>query len=123
MALKGKRILVVDDNLINLDIASETLLTSGALVDSAASGEEALTYLAKAQYDLVLLDLTMPGIDGMTVGRSIRASENNGKAAVLVFTASDAGDAKAAVKELNAQGVIYKPVDVDDLLNTVGKHA
>ena len=120
--LKGKKILVVDDNLINLDVAAETLLSSGADVDSAPGGEEALTFLASTKYDLVLLDLTMPGVDGMDVGRAIRSSQNNGTTAILVFTASDVGDAKRAVKELNAQGLVCKPVDVDDLLKSVSKH-
>lgn len=122
-ALKGKRILVVDDNPINLDIASETLLSSGAEVDIAAGGEEALKYLEHTKYDLVLLDLTMPGVDGLTVGRAIRSSQINGETVVLLFTASDVSDAKRAVKEINAQGVVSKPVDVDDLLKRVSKYA
>ena len=122
-ALKGKRILVVDDNPINLDIASETLLSSGAEVDIAAGGEEALKYLENTKYDLVLLDLTMPGIDGLTVGRAIRSSQINGETVVLLFTASDAGDAKRAVNEINAQGIVSKPVDIDVLLKNVSKYA
>lgn len=121
--MKGKRILVVDDNAINLDIASETLLSSGAEVDIAAGGEEALKYLENTKYDLVLLDLTMPGIDGLTVGRAIRSSQINGETVVLLFTASDAGDAKRAVNEINAQGIVSKPVDIDDLLKNVSKYA
>jgi CheY-like chemotaxis protein len=120
--LRGKKILVVDDNLINLDIASETLVSSGAEVDSAPGGAEALKLLAATKYDLVLLDLTMPGVDGMEVGRTLRSSPNNGQTPVLLFTASDTGDAKRAVKELNAQGLVSKPVDVDDLLKSVAKH-
>ena len=120
--LTGKRILVVDDNLINLDIAGEALLSSGAEVDSAAGGEEALTFLAKTKYDLVLLDLTMPVIDGLTVGHAIRASENNGKTPVLLFTASDVGDAKRAAQEISAQGLVFKPVEVDDMLKSVSMH-
>ena len=121
--LKGKRILVVDDNLINLDVASEALLLPGADVDCAAGGEEALKYLESTKYDLILLDLTMPGIDGLTVGRAIRSSQINGNTVVLLFTASDASDAKRAVNEINAQGVVSKPVDIDDLLKNVSKYA
>jgi two-component system, sensor histidine kinase and response regulator len=120
--LKGKKILVVDDNPINLDIAVEALMSSGANVDSAPGGAEAIKLLADAKYDLVLLDLTMPGVDGMTVGRTIRASSNNQQTPVLLFTASDTGDALRAVKELRAQGLVSKPVDVDDLLKSVAKH-
>ena len=111
--LAGKRILVVDDNLINLDIAGEALLSSGAEVDSAAGGEEALTFLAKTTYDLVLLDLTMPGIDGLAVGRAIRASENNSKTPVLLFTASDTGDAKRAPATIHADIAATLGLDLD----------
>lgn len=121
-SLEGARILVVDDNEINLDIAAESLLQSGAAVDSADSGDKALELIAKTKYDVVLLDLTMPGTDGMTVGKAIRSSDKNANAAVVVFTASDNSDALRAVKALSAQGLVAKPVDVDDLLTVVAKH-
>lgn len=122
-SLAGKRILVVDDNPINLDIAAETLLLSGAEVDSAGGGEDAIALIAKTKYDLVLLDLTMPDVDGLEVGRSLRASEKNSKTALLLFTASDASDAQRAVRELSAQGLVSKPVDVDDLARKVAQYA
>ena len=120
--LEGKQILVVDDNAVNLDIAAETLAYSGATVESAASGEDALGFIDRVRYDLILLDLTMPGIDGNTVGKAIRSSAINSNTPILVFTASDNSDAVQAVKRLNAQGLVSKPVDVDDLLATVVKH-
>ena len=122
-SLAGKRILVVDDNPINLDIAAETLLLSGAEVDSAGGGEDAIALIAKTKYDLVLLDLTMPDVDGLEVGRSLRASEMNSKTALLLFTASDAADAQRAARELGAQGMVAKPVDVDDLTRKVAQYA
>ena len=121
-SLAGKRILVVDDNPINLDIASETLLMSGAEVDSAGGGEDAIALLGKTKYDLVLLDLTMPGVDGWVVGRALRSSDVNAKTALLLFTASDANDAQRAARELDAQGLVAKPVDVDDLTRKVEKY-
>lgn len=122
-SLGGKRILVVDDNDINLDIAAESLTQSGADVDSADSGDKALDMIKATKYDLVLLDLTMPGTDGIVVGKAIRTSNNNADTPVVVFTASDTVDAARAVRELSAQGLVSKPVDVDDLLAVVAKHA
>jgi CheY-like chemotaxis protein len=122
-SLAGKKILIVDDNPINLDIAAETLLLSGADVDSAGGGEDALALIDKQKYDLVLLDLTMPDVDGLEVGRKLRSSEKNAKTALLLFTASDASDAQRAARELNAQGLVSKPVDVDDLTRKVAQHA
>jgi CheY-like chemotaxis protein len=122
-ALSGKQILVVDDNPINLDIATETLQIAGAGVDAAASGPEALELLATKTYDLVVLDLAMPGMDGLTVGRTLRASNKNAKVGIVLFTASDAAEAKKAAQQLDAKGLVAKPLDVDDLLRTVVKHA
>jgi CheY-like chemotaxis protein len=120
--LSGKRILVVDDNMINLDIAAETLSACGAEVETATGGGEAIELIGKARYDLILLDLSMPDIDGLAVGRAVRASETNASTAIMLFTASDAGEAKAAVRELNAKGYVSKPVDVDDLSRKVQQH-
>ena len=61
----------------------------------------------------------MPDIDGRTVGRKMRSSQKNGTTSLLIFTASDAADAATAVRELSAQGVIHKPMDVDNLLRMV----
>lgn len=122
-ALSGKRILVVDDNPINLDIATETLQCAGADVDAASSGREALTLLAGTLYDLVVLDLAMPEMDGLAVGRALRASNKNADVGIVLFTASDAAEAKKAVQQLGAKGLVAKPLDVDDLLRTVIKHA
>jgi len=63
------------DNAINLDIATEALQFAGADVDSAPSGGEALTLLASKAYDLVVLDLAMPEMDGLAVGRALRGSD------------------------------------------------
>ncbi len=109
------------DNAINLDIATETLQLAGAGVDSAPSGGEALTLLASKAYDLVVLDLAMPEIDGLAVGRALRGSDKNADVAILVFTASDAAEARQAVQQLGAKGIVAKPLDVDDLLCAVIK--
>lgn len=120
--LTGRRVLVVDDNAVNLEIAAETLSASGAEVDSAAGGAEAMDLIAKAKYDLILLDLSMPDVDGLTVGRAVRASDNNATTALVLFTASDASEAAQAARELQAKGLVSKPVDVDELARTVAKH-
>jgi CheY-like chemotaxis protein len=119
LALEGKRVLVVDDNPINLDIAVETLTDVGAQVDYVASGQDALDRVERNGYDLILLDLGMPHVDGWQVGRAIRASALNADSNILIFTASDTGEARRAVTVLRARGLVGKPVDVDDLLAQV----
>jgi CheY-like chemotaxis protein len=122
-SLSGKRILVVDDNPINLDIATETLQLAGADVDAAASGHEALALLSDKLYDLIVLDLAMPGMDGVAFGRALRASNKNANVPIVLFTASEAAEAKKAVQQLGAKGLVTKPLDVDDLLRSAVKYA
>jgi CheY-like chemotaxis protein len=122
-SLKDKRVLVVDDNAINLDIASETMQSAGANVDAVTSGEAALDLIGRTKYDLVILDLTMPGMDGLAVGKTMRGSAMNARTPILLFTASDAPDARLAVRELNAEGLVHKPVDVEELLRAAMQHA
>jgi CheY-like chemotaxis protein len=114
--LKGKKILVVDDNLINLDVAVEAFAMVGADVDGASDGAEAIEMVERNAYDLLLLDLFMPGVDGLDVGHAARISAANKNTRMLIFTASDKADANSAMQDLNANGIVGKPVEIDDLL-------
>ena len=114
--LKGKKVLVVDDNFINLDVAVEALTMAGADVDSTSEGAEAIEMVERNAYDLLLLDLFMPGVDGVDVGHAARTSGANKNTRMLIFTASDKADANRAMQDLNANGIVCKPVEIDDLL-------
>ena len=114
--LKGKKVLVVDDNFINLDVAVEALTMAGAEVDSTSEGAEAIEMVERNAYDLLLLDLFMPGVDGLDVGHAARISAANKNTRMLIFTASDKADANSAMQDLNANGIVGKPVEIDDLL-------
>ena len=114
--LNGKKVLVVDDNFINLDIAVEAIASAGADVDSTSEGAEAISMIEKTPYDLLLLDLFMPGVDGLEVGKAARASTTNKDTRILIFTASDKTEASRAMQSLGASGVIAKPVEIEDLI-------
>ncbi|GAB4531571.1 MAG: hypothetical protein Tsb0010_12920 [Parvularculaceae bacterium] len=116
---EGKRALVVDDNLVNLEIAAEALELEDFIVDNAAGGKEAIELVNERSYDLILLDLFMPEINGLAVGEAIRASANNSGAKIVIFSAGDKAHIKNAVDVLKADGVVTKPVDIDNLLATV----
>ena len=121
-SLAGKRILVVDDNAINLDVAAESILSCGADVDTASGGMAALREIERVSYDLILLDLSMPDLDGIAVGKAIRSSSLNANAVVLLFTAADNDEAQLAQKEIAAAGLISKPVDIDHLIEMAFLH-
>jgi two-component system response regulator (stage 0 sporulation protein F) len=113
------RILVVDDEAPVREVLAEYFATEGYAVESAGSGLEALTVIRGGRADLVLLDVRMPGLDGVQVLRRIR--ELNEHVPVIMVTANeDVGLAKETLK-LGAFDYVAKPFDFDYLDRAVHK--
>lgn len=105
--LSGKTILVVDDNPINLLVASQFLKKWGAQVDTVESGPDALNACQMKTYDLVFMDLRMPGKDGIETTRELKRS--NPDQLVIALTASAALERKEEVLEVGMVDFISKP--------------
>ena len=118
-ALKGMRILLVEDNLMNQEVGVELLNRAGIDVDVANNGAQALEMLAGQRYDAVLMDCQMPVMDGFEATRRIRAQAAFAHLPILAMTANTmSGDRKKCL----AAGMndhIAKPVDVDQLFTTL----
>ena len=107
------RILVVDDEAPVREVLTEYFSTEGYAVEAAGSGVEALTKVRSGRADLILLDVRMPGLDGVQVLRRIR--EIDDRVAVIMVTANeDVGLAKETLK-LGAFDYVAKPFDFDYL--------
>jgi DNA-binding response OmpR family regulator len=115
----AKRILVVDDDENILNLEKTILEQKGFDVTSAAGGAEALDLLAGATYDLVLLDVMMPGVDGFTVCRKIKEDPRLKDVPVIFLTAKGGGDALAEGFESGAVMYINKPFTANKLLTIV----
>jgi DNA-binding NarL/FixJ family response regulator len=103
----SERILIVDDHPLTRDALAALLAQQGfAVVGEAASGEEAIDEVERLQPDLVLLDLTMPGMDGLTALPRLR--EQAPASEVVVLTASDAEDKLLAAIRAGASGYLLK---------------
>lgn len=114
-ALAGLRVLVVDDHNANRILLSDILREDGAEVRLAAGGPEALALLRKAPSDLILLDLQMPGMDGVAVLRRLRDMETElgrKRAPVLILTAFALPEDQAVLPAGEIEGVVGKPIDV-----------
>jgi two-component system cell cycle response regulator len=113
------RILVVDDELEILQLEEMILTRAGYEVDTAADGSNALERLAGADYDLVVLDVMMPGIDGFEVCRRIKADPRLAALPVLFLTARD--QPKALLEGFKAGAAMYisKPFSEAKLLALV----
>ncbi len=120
----GKRLLVVEDNAINLEIAVMILENHGFVVETAENGKEALDKISASQpgyFDAVLMDIQMPVMDGYAATRAIRALDDERLAniPILAMTANAFKEDELAAKEAGMQAHIAKPVDVDVLLRSL----
>ena len=115
----SKRILVVDDDENILNLEKTILEQKGFDVTSAGGGAEALRVLAAATFDLVLLDVMMPEVDGFTVCRKIKEDPRLKDVPVIFLTAKGGGDALAEGFESGAVMYINKPFTANKLLTIV----
>ncbi|MFN8012443.1 MAG: ATP-binding protein [Holophagaceae bacterium] len=105
------RILVADDNPMNLRVAKSMLASFGFAADLAGGGYEALAAMDRTSYDLVFLDCNMPGLDGFAVTREIRAKETEGRhTPIIALTASALGGTREKCLAMGMDGYLSKPL-------------
>lgn len=104
-------VLLVDDHPVNLKLASEVLLAGGYTVDAAIDAEHAQRLLAGRVPDLILMDIALPGMDGLSLTRILKADARFRHVPVIALTAHAlrGDDLKAA--EAGCDGYIAKPID------------
>jgi CheY-like chemotaxis protein len=111
----GRRILVVDDNLINLKLASDLMECEGYVVDRAENAEAALTAISANLPDLVLMDLALPGMDGLALTRLLRNQESTRRIPVVALTAFAMKRDEAKAMEAGCDAYVAKPFDTRKL--------
>jgi len=122
--LSTKRVLLVEDNKINMEIAEMILAQAGVTVETAENGKLAVERVAASEpgyYDAILMDIQMPVMDGYAATRAIRAMDNPGLAGIpiLAMTANAFKEDVEAAREAGMQAHIAKPVDVNVLMSTL----
>ncbi|MBG7621397.1 PAS domain-containing protein [Herbaspirillum sp. AP02] len=122
--LEGVQILLVEDNAVNRQVASGLLALSGAQVTCADNGSTgvALASDPARHFDLILMDLQMPGIDGMEATRRIRRQHELRGLPILAMTANASPEDKRRCIEAGMAGHIAKPIDVTTLIPTLLSH-
>ncbi|MBF0550853.1 MAG: response regulator [Deltaproteobacteria bacterium] len=119
--LRGGRILLVEDNRINRQVAMELLEGAGFKVEVAKNGQESLGRLREAEFDVVLMDLLMPEMDGYEATRIIRKDRRYDKLPIIAMTAHTmSGDREKCLKA-GMNDHVAKPIDPKHLFNTLAK--
>ncbi len=111
----GPRLLVVDDNEVNLDVLGRRLERKGCLVTTALDGPTALELLEQQPFDAVVLDLQMPGMSGLEVLEAIREKRSQLAMPVIMATAQTDPEMMVSALEAGANDYVTKPIDVDVL--------
>jgi CheY-like chemotaxis protein len=124
-ALEGRRILVVEDDVRNIYSLTSIFEPRGATIEIARNGQEAIDALERASddetraIDLVLMDVMMPVMDGLTATREIRKDARWRKLPIITLTAKAMPDDQQRCIEAGASDYMAKPLDVDKLLSLV----
>ena len=114
-------ILFIEDDRMNRRVVGDMLDVAGATMVEAESAERGLEILDEQDFEMVLVDLRMPGMDGITAIRHIRArSDAKGMVPIIVVTADVAPDLRQRCLSAGADDVIFKPVAMDSLFDAMG---
>ncbi|WP_420140951.1 response regulator [Sphingomonas sp.] len=115
-------VLFVEDDAMNRRVVRDMLTVAGATMDEAVDAETGLRMIDEGDYDIVLMDLRMPGMDGLTAIRHIRArTDAKATVPVIVVTADTALDICRDCIDQGADEVILKPVAMNKLFDAIGR--
>jgi len=122
--LEGKKILVAEDNKINFFVANKFLIGWGISVTHAENGQIAIDILEKEDFDLILMDLHMPVMDGIEATRIIRKSENPriNSIPIVALTAAIMSENHDKIEDLKINDYVLKPFKPHDLFERILKH-
>jgi CheY-like chemotaxis protein len=116
----GRRVLVVDDLVMNRSVIGAFLGNAGHTVTEAEGGEEAVWLASEHPFDVILMDVRMPQVDGLEATRRIRAlSGPHGQVPILALTAHSFADQKAKCRDAGMDGHLAKPIDYNTLIRAV----
>ena len=116
---QGRRILLAEDDPANREVTCLLLQELGLVIELAEDGAQAVALAERYPYDLILMDVQMPRLDGLEATRRIRRMANGAKVPILALTANAFVEDKARCREVGMDDFIAKPVNPEDLFETV----
>jgi len=116
--LTGVNILIADDNLLNQKIVSLILKRYGGVVSFASNGNEVIKMVSEGQYDVILMDVQMPELDGFATTRVLR-NDMKSDIPVIALTADKYLDETIAFNDVGMNGYISKPFEPEELCDLI----
>ena len=120
--MPGERVLIVEDNEKNMKLVRDVLQATGYSTLEATTGEEAVELALSQAPALVLMDVQLPGIDGVEALERLRQNERTVSIPVLALTAQAMSGDRERFLEAGFDGYLAKPVDVGELIEAVREH-
>jgi len=117
--MKNYCILVVEDNVLNMELFMEILGLKGYDVNGVSSAEEAMISIKPLQPNLILLDIALPGLDGLSALRLLKADVETSHIPVVVVSAHSLLTDERAAREAGCSEYLTKPISSEALLSTV----
>jgi CheY-like chemotaxis protein len=115
-------VIFIEDDPMNRRVVGDMLNVAGAVMTEAESGEIGLKLIDESDFDMALIDLRMPGMDGITAIQQIRArGDAKAKLPIIVVTADTAIDLRERCLAAGADEVLFKPVAMDALFEAMGR--
>ena len=121
MSGEAARILIVEDNRLNLELATELLKSSGYAVLQARSAEEGLRMAREQRPDLILMDVRLPGMDGLTAVRVLKNDPDTRPIPTVAMTAQAMRGDEEAARTAGFDAYVTKPIDTRALPHTVAR--
>jgi two-component system sensor histidine kinase/response regulator len=121
LARLGARVLLAEDNAINQEVAKELLRVAGYEVDVADNGRRAIEMARTGGYDLILMDVQMPELDGIEASRQIRAMSGLSRIPIIAMTANAFAEDRAACLAAGMNDHVAKPVHAATLYDTLAR--
>jgi CheY-like chemotaxis protein len=118
---RGKRVLIVDDEPVNREVARILLEDTGLLIDTAADGEQAVTMAREAGYAVILMDMQMPKLNGLEATQQIRGMPGYLDIPIIAMTANAYAEDRARCHAAGMNDFLIKPFDPDTLFATLLK--
>jgi CheY-like chemotaxis protein len=120
--MAGERILIVEDNPLNMKLVSFMMTSRGYEVRTAGDAQEALAVLATFEPRLILMDLQLPGMDGFELTRRLKADERTRAIVIIALTAYAMKGDEQKARDAGCDGYLSKPIDTTALRAVLARH-